>query len=173
MADEIELAAPDPAWPAQFAAEAALLTETLGARAIADIAHFGSTAVPGLAAKPIIDILLTTPDLAAARAAFPPALTPLGYVFWRDDPNPERLYFVKGLPPFGPKRTHHLHVVPPASPMLAQVRFAAFLRANPETAAAYGALKADLAQRFRTDREAYTDAKTAFITAVMAKIGPA
>jgi GrpB-like predicted nucleotidyltransferase (UPF0157 family) len=173
MADEIELVAYDPAWPARFAAEADVLRATLGPEAITDIAHFGSTAVPGLAAKPIIDILLMTPDFAAARAAFPDKLAPLGYVFWRDDPNPERLYFVKGLPPFGAKRTHHLHVIPPDSPKWDQVRFARHLAADPETAAAYGALKADLAARYRDDREAYTEGKTAFIAAVMARLGAA
>jgi GrpB-like predicted nucleotidyltransferase (UPF0157 family) len=170
MADDIELAPYNPAWPALFAAEADFLRQTLGETAIADIAHFGSTAVPGLTAKPIIDMLLTTPDLAAARAAFPEKLQPHGYVFWRDDPNPARLYFVKGLPPFGAGRTHHLHVVPPDSPMRAQVLYARHLAAHPEDAAAYAALKTDLAARFRQDREAYTDGKAAFIAGIMAKI---
>jgi GrpB-like predicted nucleotidyltransferase (UPF0157 family) len=170
LTDAIELAPYDPTWPAQFAAEAAFLRATLGADLISDITHFGSTAVPGLTAKPIIDILLVVADLASARARFPNALKPHGYVFWRDDPNPARLYFVKGLPPFGAKRTHHLHVVPQHSPMLAQVAFAHHLAANPETAHAYGALKRDLAAKFRDNREAYTDGKTEFIAAVMAKI---
>jgi GrpB-like predicted nucleotidyltransferase (UPF0157 family) len=170
MADDIELVAYDPTWPAQFAAEAALLSATLGGDLITAIDHFGSTAVPGLAAKPIIDILLTTTDLAGARARFPDALKYHGYVFWRDDPNPERLYFVKGLPPFGAKRTHHLHVVPENSPMLAQIAFARHLAAEPHAAAAYATLKADLAARHPTDREAYTEGKTQFIAAIMAQI---
>jgi GrpB-like predicted nucleotidyltransferase (UPF0157 family) len=170
MADDIELVTYDPTWPAQFAAEAAFLRVVLGPDLIAAIDHFGSTSVPGLAAKSIIDILLTTTDLTAARARFPDALKPHGYVFWRDDPNPERLYFVKGLPPFGAKRTHHLHVVPARSPMLAQIRFARHLAANQDVARAYATLKADLAARYRTDREAYTEGKTAFIAEIMAQI---
>ncbi|MFZ4070092.1 MAG: GrpB family protein [Caulobacterales bacterium] len=170
MADDIELVDYDPNWPSQFAAEAAFLRAALGQDLIAAIDHFGSTAVPGLAAKPIIDILLTTTDLAGARARFPDVLKTHGYVFWRDDPNPERLYLVKGLAPFGPKRTHHLHVVPAQSPMRAQISFARHLAANPDIARAYGALKAELAERYRTDREAYTEGKTAFISAIMAQI---
>jgi GrpB-like predicted nucleotidyltransferase (UPF0157 family) len=170
LADHIELSPYDRDWPAQFAAETALLRATLGDDLIGAIDHFGSTAVPGLTAKPIIDILLTTPDLAAARSRFPNALQPHGYVFWRDDPNPERLYFVKGLPPFGAGRTHHLHVVPAHSPMLAQVAFARHLAVHPDVAEAYAALKRDLADRFYDNREAYTEGKTEFIAAVMAQI---
>ena len=100
--DEIEIVPADPAWPALFATEAARLWALLPRPLILDIQHFGSTAVPGLAAKPIIDMLLATPDLAAARAAFAPILQAQGYVFWADNPQTDRLLFIKGLPPSAP-----------------------------------------------------------------------
>jgi GrpB-like predicted nucleotidyltransferase (UPF0157 family) len=168
--DPIELVPYDPAWAGLFAEECANLRAALGEDAIVDIAHFGSTAVPGLVAKPIIDIMLKTACLKSARDTFPAKLAELGYLYWRDDPSRERLYFVKGMPPHGARRTHHLHVIAPEGAMWRQVAFAQYLRAHPETAAAYAALKADLAARYRDDREAYTEGKAEFIAEVMARL---
>jgi GrpB-like predicted nucleotidyltransferase (UPF0157 family) len=167
MADEIELVEPDPTWPALFAAERERLLEALGANVFLEIAHFGSTAVPGLPAKPIIDMLAVARDIVALRAWLPDRLAPLGYLYWRDDPMRERLYFVKGMPPHGARRTHHLHVIAPDSPMREQVLFRDLLIADASMRSAYAALKQDLAVRYRHDREAYTEAKSAFILDAM------
>ena len=161
--DEIEIVPADPAWPAMFAAEAAQLWALLPQPLILDLQHFGSTAVPGLAAKPIIDMLLATPDLAAARTAFPPLLGAHGYAFWADNPQTDRLLFIKGLPPAAPRRTHHLHVFEWGGELWSQLTFRDHLRAHADDAAAYAALKQALAVRHRDDREAYTAAKSAFI----------
>jgi GrpB-like predicted nucleotidyltransferase (UPF0157 family) len=161
--DEIDIVPADPAWPALFAAEAARLWAVLSPPMILDIQHFGSTAVPGLAAKPIIDMLLATPDLAAARTAFPPILQDHGYTFWVDNPQTDRMLFIKGLPPSAPRRTHHLHVAEWGGALWSQLAFRDHLRNHPQDAAAYAALKHELAIRHRGDREAYTAAKSAFI----------
>jgi GrpB-like predicted nucleotidyltransferase (UPF0157 family) len=169
MADEVILVEADGSWPAAFEAERSGLLAALGAEAVRTVEHFGSTAVAGLPAKPIIDILVLVDDLGAAREAFPSRLKPLGYVFWSDNPKLDRLYFVKGLPPAGTGRTHHLHVSGPDGPMREQLLFRDYLRAHPKACAAYAALKRDLAARFRTDRDAYTDGKSTFIADIMAR----
>jgi GrpB-like predicted nucleotidyltransferase (UPF0157 family) len=168
--DEIEIVAYDPAWPCQFEAEAARLRTILPGDLIHDIQHYGSTAVPGLEAKPVIDMLLATPDLAAARAAFPALLEAAGYAFWADNPKTDRLFFVKGLPPAAPHRTHHLHVTETSGELWSQLAFRDHLRRHPEDAEAYGALKRDLAKRHLADREAYTAAKGEFICALAVRI---
>ena len=170
--DDIEIVPYDPTWPLKFEAEAARLRMILPNRLIVDIQHYGSTAVPGLAAKSIIDIILATSDLTAARAAFPPLLAREGYVFWADNPEDDRLFFVKGLPPGAPHRTHHLHVGETRGQLWSQLAFRDHLRAHPEDAAAYAALKRALAGRYRKDREAYTAAKGHFIQAMIKTSAP-
>jgi len=167
--DEIEIVAADPAWPSLFQAEAARLRSILPGTLILDIQHYGSTAIPALDAKPIIDILLATPDLQAARGTLPSILEKNEYAFWSDNPKTDRLFFVRGLPPSAPRRTHHLHVTEPDGELWGQLAFRDRLRAHPEEAHAYAALKRTLAMQHRTDREAYTQAKGHFIRAVMAK----
>ncbi|MDQ8729451.1 GrpB family protein [Bradyrhizobium sp. LHD-71] len=112
--DDIEIVAYDPNWPALFEHEATRLRAALNGEPITGLEHFGSTAIAGLAAKPIIDILIAVPTLAAARANFPAKLKVLDYVFWSDNPKADRLFFVKGMPPYGERRTHHVHVTEPA-----------------------------------------------------------
>ena len=80
--DEIELSAPDPSWPKKFKMESDLLAVLLADEETLAIEHFGSTAVEGLVAKPIIDILIAVPNIERARNQFPKKLEPLGYVFW-------------------------------------------------------------------------------------------
>jgi GrpB-like predicted nucleotidyltransferase (UPF0157 family) len=74
------------------------------------IEHIGSTAVPGLSAKPIIDIAIAVRSLEEARATIVESLEALGYSHWRANPQRDRLFLVKGLPLSSPKRTHHVHV---------------------------------------------------------------
>lgn len=157
--EPIRLAPYDPAWSARFEEERAELAGVIGEWVVGDIHHVGSTAVPGLDAKPIIDILAGVRKLEEARACFEP-LAQLGYMYapylaeemhWFCKPHPSR-------------RTHHLHLVPAGSRRYAdELAFRDRLRANPILAAEYADLKRSLANRFRDDREGYTDAKTEFI----------
>jgi len=133
--------------------------------------HFGSTAIPGLAAKPVIDILVAVRSIAEARERAVVPLTALGYAFWADNPKRDRLFFVKGLPP-APRRTHHVHMTEPHGEMWQRLRFRDHLRAHPEARDAYLALKLDLARRFPEDREAYTEGKQGFVDEIMRQALP-
>ena len=175
--DEISLVDYDPRWPEQFAAEAERILSAVGADPIVSIEHFGSTAIPGMPAKPVIDLLVAVRSLTEARQCAVPALEAMGYSYWRDDPAPDRLFLVKGLPPDGP-RTHHVHIVEPDvshDPRLGEFSFTDrllfrdYLKAHPEEAQRYAALKQDLAVRFPDDREAYTEGKTEYVYSIMQK----
>jgi GrpB-like predicted nucleotidyltransferase (UPF0157 family) len=167
--DEVELVPYDPRWPLLFDAEAKRLRAALDPRLIVGLEHFGSTAIAGLSAKPIIDILIAVSSLAAAQAAFVEALRSLDYVYWPDNPKKDRMFFVKGMPPFGVKRSHHVHVTEPHGEMWQRLAFRDYLRAHREEAATYERLKRRLAAKHRTDREAYTEAKSAYVEEVMRK----
>jgi GrpB-like predicted nucleotidyltransferase (UPF0157 family) len=167
--DEIEIVDYDPRWPSLFDEEAGRLRAILDPALIVGLEHFGSTAVPGLSAKPIIDILIAVRSLADAQASFVEALRTLDYVYWADNPKKDRMFFVKGMPPFGSKRSHHVHVTEPDGEMWLRLPFRDYLRLHPEEAEAYAQLKRRLAIAYRADREAYTDAKAAYIEAVMRK----
>jgi GrpB-like predicted nucleotidyltransferase (UPF0157 family) len=168
MADEVEIVAPDPSWPAKFEREAARIRAALPAGLIRRIDHIGSTAVSGLAAKPIIDIMLELTDFARAGETIP-VLKALGYVFWPDNPDPHHRFFVRGMPPYGTGRTHHVHIYELAAKRERQLRFRDLLRADSQALAAYAALKHRLAAAHRSDREAYTQAKAAFIDDLLAR----
>lgn len=164
-----DLAVYDPSWPARYEAEAHAIRAALVGLPDFELVHFGSTAIPGLAAKPIIDIMLVSRD----RAAWPALIEPikgLGYVFWEDNPRRDRLFFVKGMPPFGTGRTHHLHVRTPDDARAALV-FCEYLRRRPEEAERYAALKRELAARYPTDRDAYTEGKARFVDDIVRKAG--
>jgi len=167
--DRIDLVDYDPAWPARFEAEAAGLRAALAGADVGPftLEHFGSTAIPHLAAKPIIDILLVSDDPARWPALIEP-IQSLGYVFWADNPRRDRLFFVKGMPPFGAGRTHHVHVRT-ARDARAALLFRDYLRAHPDEAARYAALKRQLSSRHATDREAYTEGKQTFVDRILAQ----
>jgi GrpB-like predicted nucleotidyltransferase (UPF0157 family) len=165
MSDRIEIVPYDSRWPELFATEAPLVRAALGEQVIA-IEHFGSTAIPGLAAKPIIDILVAVRSLAAMEHA-EAALAPLGYVFWRDNPMRDRMFFVKGMPPYGTRRTHHIHITETGGEMWRRRIFRDYLISHPDEVRRYEALKRELMARFPGDREAYTEAKTDFVDAIM------
>ena len=171
MSDEIFLVEYDPDWVRQFNEEELRLRELLPSTLLIRIDHFGSTAIPGLTAKPIIDILVGVNSLEKARTEAVPLLEAMGYAFWSDNPDPDHLFFVKGLPP-APHRTHHVHIVKTESPFYERLLFRDYLRNHPEEAQRYSALKQDLATRFSGDREAYTQAKSDFIAEIMQKAKP-
>lgn len=165
-ADTVELVPYDARWPALFKAEQQAIRAALGPDIEASIVHIGSTAVPGLPAKPIIDILLIAP-VTVQWPSFIEPLEGLGYAFWPDNPRRDRMFFVKGMPPYGSGRTHHVHVRMPADAQ-AELRFRDQLRAHPELAAQYVDVKRALAARYRDDREAYTEGKSRFIRELLA-----
>ena len=160
----IELVPYDPSWPARFEQERRRLEQVLGPWLAGPIEHIGSTAIAGLVAKPVIDIMVPIGDLDAARPAIA-AAKGAGYVHY-----PYRAdvmhWFCK---PSAARRTHHLHLVPHASPLWRErLAFRDRLRSDRTLAAEYAALKIALARRFRHDREAYTDAKGPFVVRVLA-----
>jgi len=169
--DDVEIVPYDPVWSSLFELEAARLRAVLDPGLVVGIEHFGSTAVPGLAAKPIIDILVAVKSLAAARATMVEPINALGYVYWAENPKPDRMFFVKGMPPYGERRTHHIHITQPDGEMWQRrLAFRDYLRANPDEALRYGTLKRDLAARYPADRERYTDAKTEYVEEVHRKM---
>jgi GrpB-like predicted nucleotidyltransferase (UPF0157 family) len=111
--DEVEIVNYDPRWPVLFNKEAKRLRAVLDPSLIVGLEHFGSTAVPNLSAKPIIDILIAVRSLTDAQATLVEALRNLDYVYWADNPKKDRMFFVKGMPPFGSRRSHHVHVTEP------------------------------------------------------------
>lgn len=155
----------DPAWPELFERERALLEPVLGGVVTGGIHHAGSTAVPGLDAKPVIDVLVGVADLDAPRASVE-ALAALGYSHAPTYRAGEMLWFCKPSPE---RRTHHLHLVPTGSPRFrAELGFRDHLRMHRDVAAEYAELKRRLAERFEDDREAYTEAKADFVARVVA-----
>lgn len=167
--DEVVIVEYDPRWSLMFEEEAARIAEVLSKNLVVCIEHIGSTAVPGLAAKPIIDLLVSVCSLAEAKQIAVSPLEELGYAYWFDNPDPHRMFFVKGLPPNGP-RTHHVHIIESDSILQERLLFRDYLREHPDEASRYAQLKRDLAQQFLTDREAYTSGKTEYVQSVMQKI---
>lgn len=163
----VEIVPHDNSWPAKFKAERSLLQATLAPWLAGPIEHIGSTAVSGLAAKPVIDIMVAVHSLEASRLAIA-AVAQLGYVYFPYQADVMH-WFCKPSPNL---RTHHLHLVPIASPLWEQrLRFSDALRSNAALVAEYAELKLQLAQRFPVDREAYTDGKTPFIQRVLSRVG--
>ena len=132
-----------------------------------DIQHCGSTAIPGIRAKPILDVLVGVERLARGRDCVPP-LQGIGYDYLGEDLVPDEHFFGMGAP-----RTHHLHLVEWRGPgWQEKVLFRDRLLADRAVARLYEARKMALAARFPNDRASYTKAKATFITGVLAG-GPA
>ncbi|WP_345626423.1 GrpB family protein [Rugosimonospora acidiphila] len=165
MSDEpISLRAYDPAWPAQFKHEAGILADALGSHVTGGIHHVGSTAVPGLTAKAIIDIMVGVGDLDSSRPCID-LLAELDYCYapYRQD---VMHWFCKPSPA---RRTHHLHLVPTGSARFSDVlAFRDYLRTHPHAARQYARLKRELAVRHTHDRDAYTDGKSAMVASITA-----
>jgi GrpB-like predicted nucleotidyltransferase (UPF0157 family) len=155
----------DPSWPATFQQFRHRLTATLGQLAVA-IEHVGSTAVPGLAAKPIIDLDVVIADRADLPAVIE-RLRPLGHLHEDDLGVAGREAFT----PLAGAPTHHLYVCATGTPALDRhLAFRDALRADPGAADAYGDLKRTLAGQLGDDRAGYTEAKSAFIEQVLAAV---
>jgi GrpB-like predicted nucleotidyltransferase (UPF0157 family) len=173
--EDISIAPYDSRWPDLFQREAARLRSCVPPGLIRRIEHFGSTAVPRLAAKPIVDMLVEVTSLRVARTKIVPILEAQGYdYFWRpsfgDDIPPWYAFFIRrdrrGV------RTHHIHMVTRWRTFREhweRLLFRDYLIAHPKVARAYGQLKMELAAAHPNDRVAYTEAKTAFIQRISAK----
>jgi GrpB-like predicted nucleotidyltransferase (UPF0157 family) len=169
--EDVAIAPYDPQWPESFRREKEHLLRCLPNELLRRIEHFGSTAVPGLAAKPIVDMLVEVTDLEATKTRIAPVLEAQGYdYFWRpshgDDGPPFYAWFIKRDKTSG-TRTHHIHMV--------EAHFVEhwdrlllrdYLIDHPQVAREYQSLKTQLAFAFPNDRVAYTKGKTAFIVKV-------
>lgn len=148
----------DSRWPQQFQQEAAEIHRVLGEESIL-LHHIGSTSVPGLAAKPIIDFLGEVNDIERV-GRFNEPLAALGYEAMGEFGIPGRRYFRKG----GDERTHHLHIFEKnSSGAYRHLAFRNYLRSHPVKKEAYGALKIKLAEQYPHDIEKYMDGKDPFI----------
>lgn len=171
MADPVELVAYDPHWPDRFEAAAALLRAVLPPGFILRMEHIGSTAVPGLASKPTIDILIGVQKLCEAQAVATTLLAPHGYALWVENPWPDRLLYIRRQAGAGSPRTHHLHMTTMDGQMWECVAFRDLLRRDPAERVAYEAVKRALAGRFCDDRPGYTAGKSGHILAALARAG--
>lgn len=163
----IEVVPYNPQWQMLFELEKAAILSLIGMY-VNRIEHVGSTAVPGLAAKPVIDILVGIQQLSDAPEFLPP-LRSLGYEYIPEHEAefPERRYLHRIEQG---KHTHHLHIVETESSFFkTQLLFRDYLRTHPDDAERYAALKYRLAAKFKHDREAYTNAKSGFISEILCK----
>ena len=158
----------DPQWPTRYAEEEAHILEALTERVVA-IEHVGSTAVPGLGAKPIIDIMVAIRRLDLVEECIEP-LGRLHYEYLGEYGIPDRHYFRKPPELKSAIRTHHLHMVEFSSDFWERhLLFRDYLRTHPQTAQEYYNLKKALSLRYVSNRAAYTDAKTEFIESAIAR----
>jgi GrpB-like predicted nucleotidyltransferase (UPF0157 family) len=156
----------DPAWPARFEKERAAIATAFGGamEGVAAIEHVGSTAIPGCAAKPVIDIMIGVRSLADGLRCITPIVR-FGYECMGEAGLPGRIYFRKGAP-----RTHHIHFVEHECDFwVRHLLFRDTLRARPDLVEQYSALKRGLAATFGHDRIGYTEAKSPFIESALAR----
>ena len=158
----VKLVPHSPEWKKHFEIEKVLLAEAIG-RYIVEIRHIGSTAVPGIHAKPIIDIMVGLEHLQDIEHCIPP-LEEIGYIYMGEQDIPGWHFFIKGR---GEVKTHHLHVVEWDSEYwITHLLFQEYLVRHPEVAHAYEQLKLALEDKYPDDRTAYTRDKSDFIHAM-------
>jgi GrpB-like predicted nucleotidyltransferase (UPF0157 family) len=163
--DVIEMVDYDREWPRLYQKEQAILAKAFSPFH-PHIEHIGSTAVPGLCAKPIIDIMVGLPVLEGADR-YVPLVRPLGYVHVEQEDEKGRVFFRKGMP-----RTHHLHIVAfGGEDWHGHLAFRELLREDPDLRGRYAELKRHSAKMHREDREAYVRSKQGFIQDAVRKAG--
>ena len=171
MKERIAVVPYDPEWPQRYAELELRLKKLLPKNLVQRIAHIGSTAVPGLSAKPIIDVQVEVNDLDEVRERVVPMMEVEGYEFiWRPsigEDAPFYAWFIKR--DAQGERTEHIHIVAPDHVSAERIIFRDLLRKFSEEAAAYEVLKTALAKKFTKDRAAYTAGKTEFIQALLRK----
>lgn len=170
MADQlIEIVDYDPVWPETFFDQQERVSALLRPWLAAQVEHVGSTAIPGLRAKPIIDMLAPVRSLSDAEAMVG-VLTADGWLFWPEDPcRHYRLWFLRPRPE---TRSHHLHVMEHDDQHArALLGFRDALRVDPDLRERYARLKERLAERHRVDRNAYSNAKSDFVAQTLRAVG--
>ena len=169
--EEVALTDYNPRWPEMFEEEKAHLLGCLPGQLLGRIEHFGSTAVPGLCAKPVVDMLVEVSSLEETKKQIVPVLEEQRYdYFWRPS-------LFEGLPFYAwfikrdrqGKRTHHIHMVESHFDHWQRLYFRDYLIEFPDVAREYHRLKRQLADQYPGDRIAYTRGKTEFIVRVTEK----
>lgn len=167
--EEVAVVEYDPRWPELYEQERVHLLSCLPSDVVKRIEHFGSTAVPGLLAKPIVDMLVEVTSLEETKKSIAPLLEAQGYdYFWRptwgDDTPPFYAWFIKRDKKGN--RTHHVHMVEADFEHWDRLLFRDYLIEHPDVALEYGDLKMNLSRAHRDDRVQYTKAKSDFIDGV-------
>lgn len=170
--ERVELVPYNPIWSKMFEEETDFLRKKLPSNIVKRVEHFGSTAVPGLSAKPIIDVLVEITSSEETKKQIVPILESEGYeYFWRpafgDDIPPYYAWFIKRNSEG--KRTHHIHMVEGDSELWDRLYFRDYLREFPEEAKKYNELKIKLCKKYPNDRVKYTSEKGGFIVALTKK----
>lgn len=169
--EHIELVPFDPTWKERYQGLEMLLARSLPPDLVKRMTHIGSTAIPGLWAKPIIDVQVEVTSLDRVRREVVPVMKDLGFEYiWRPtmgEKAPFYAWFIqrnaKGV------RTAHVHMVEPDEASEDRLLFRDHLCRHPDEAARYEALKRDLLRRFPDDRASYTQGKSAYVASVVAK----
>lgn len=171
MKEKIAVVPYAPEWPERYSELEARLKKLLPKNLVQRIAHIGSTAVPGLSAKPIIDVQVEANDMDEVLERVVPVLEAEGFEFiWRPsigESAPFYAWFI--VRDAQGERTAHIHILSPDQKSAERIIFRDLLRRHSAEAAAYEALKVQLAKEFAKDREAYTKGKTEFIRSTLRK----
>jgi GrpB-like predicted nucleotidyltransferase (UPF0157 family) len=163
--DDVYLVDYDPSWPEQFERMARWLRNTLGPDVALRVEHYGSTAIPGMPAKPIVDILVEVPSFLEAKERVLPRLNEETWEYWWYS---DHMVFFKRKELMG-ERTCHVHLAPRGHRIWEGIVFRDYLRSHPEDAAKYAEIKIRLAESHRDDREEYTNRKTEFVRQITVK----
>ena len=167
--EDVAIVPYDTSWPLMFRQERQHLLSCLPNKLIKRIEHFGSTAVPGIAAKPIIDMLVEVTSLDETKRKVPPILESQGYeYFWRptwgDDTPPFYAWFIKR--DSQGNRTHHIHFVEAHFEHWDRILFRDYLVDHPDIAKEYSMLKMKLSGTYSNNRVLYSEAKTDFVVRI-------
>jgi GrpB-like predicted nucleotidyltransferase (UPF0157 family) len=163
--DDILLVDYDDSWPGQFSLLSAWLQQTLGADIALRIEHYGSTAIPRMPAKPVIDVLVEVPSVEQGKKRALSAFVDDTWEYWW---YANHVVFFKRKHLMG-ERLWHVHMAPKGHEIWKGLIFRDYLRSNPEDAVRYANMKRGLAQAYRDDRERYTTMKTDFVSEILRK----
>jgi GrpB-like predicted nucleotidyltransferase (UPF0157 family) len=163
--DDVYLVEYDPSWPQQYQRMADWLRGRLGSDIVLGMEHFGSTAIPRMPAKPIIDILVRIPSFEKGKRRALPILNDPTWEYWWYSGH---MVFFKRKEAMG-ERTCHIHMAPEGHEVWKGIAFRDYLRSHPEEAARYAELKRGLAEKHRGDRERYTKEKVSFVNEIHKK----
>ena len=160
----------DPEWVRMYEEERTRIVALIG-NYLEEIQHVGSTSIPGLAAKPVIDILAIVPDISIAEHCVKP-LEHLDYAYFGENGIPGRRYFRKPSDIRFHQHTHHIHMMEQRHEQVHKMlTFRDYLRTHPEAVKEYQDLKKELATKYSGDRAAYTDAKEPFVQSILHLVG--